>query len=106
MRKNNNSKAKARPLESFDDAEKRLKQIFVGLADEIVDAKPPLMRIPLRTASNTVFDEKREILTLGDRASERKFNEIGGVRSFMQTCLLARAIHEALKHDDHPTIRD
>ncbi|MBM5805787.1 MAG: DNA topoisomerase VI, partial [Candidatus Verstraetearchaeota archaeon] len=79
---------------------------FVGLADEIVDAKPPLMRIPLRTASNTVFDEKREILTLGDRASERKFNEIGGVRSFMQTCLLARAIHEALKHDDHPTIRD
>jgi DNA topoisomerase-6 subunit A len=106
MRKNNNSKAKARSLESFDDAEKRLKQIFVGLAEDITKAKPPVMRIPVRTASNTVFDEKREILTLGDRASERKFNEIGGVRSFMQTCLLARAIHEALKHDDHPTIRD
>jgi len=106
MRKNNNSKAKARQLESFDDAEKRLKQIFVGLADEIVSVKPPVMRIPLRTASNTVFDEKRGILTLGERAGERKFNEIGGVRSFMQTCLLARAIHEALKHDDHPTIRD
>jgi DNA topoisomerase-6 subunit A len=106
MRKNNNSKAKVRPLETFDDAEKKLQQIFVGLTDDILMAKPPVMRIPVRTASNTVFDEKREILTLGDRASERKFNEISGVRSFMQTCLLARAIHEALKHDDHPTIRD
>jgi len=106
MRKSNNSKAKTRQLESFDDAEKRLKQIFVGLAEEIMSVKPPVMRIPLRTASNTVFDEKRGILTLGERVGERKFNEIGGVRSFMQTCLLARAIHEALKHDDHPTIRD
>jgi DNA topoisomerase-6 subunit A len=106
MRKNTSSKAKVRPLESFDDAEKKLKQIFVGLAEDITKAKPPVMRIPVRTASNTVFDEKRDILTLGERVSERKFNEIGGVRSFMQTCLLARAIHEALKHDDHPTIRD
>ena len=80
MRKNTSSKAKVRPLESFDDAEKKLKQIFVGLAEDITKAKPPVMRIPVRTASNTVFDEKRDILTLGERVSERKFNEIGGVR--------------------------
>jgi DNA topoisomerase-6 subunit A len=98
--------SKLRPLETFDSAEKKLKQIFIGLSDDIVDQKPPVMRIPLRTASNTVFDEKRNMLTLGERVGERKFNEIGGVRSFMQTCLLARAIHEALKHNDHPTIRD
>jgi DNA topoisomerase-6 subunit A len=106
MKKNNKSKVKTRPLESFGASEKRLKQIFVGLAENIVNVKPAVMQIPLRTASNTIFDEKRGILTLGDRASERKFHEIGGVRSFMQTCLLARAIYEALKHNDHPTIRD
>jgi DNA topoisomerase-6 subunit A len=98
--------SKARQLETFDSAEKKLKQIFVDLADNVVNEKPPVMRIPLRTASNTIFDEKRDMLTLGEREGERKFNEIGGVRSFMQTCLLARAIHEALVHDDHPTIRD
>ena len=98
--------SKARQLETFDSAEKKLKQIFVDLADNVVNEKPPVMRIPLRTASNTIFDEKRDMLTLGEREGERKFNEIGGVRSFMQTCLLARAIHEALMHDDHPTIRD
>jgi len=98
--------SKLRPLETFDSAEKKLKQIFLTLSDEIVDQKQPVMRIPVRTATNTVFDEKRNMLTLGERMSERKFGEIGGVRSFMQTCLLARAIHEALKHEDHPTIRD
>lgn len=98
--------SKLRPLETFDSAEKKLKQIFITLSDDIVDQKQPVMKIPVRTASNTVFDEKRNMLTLGERMSERKFSEIGGVRSFMQTCLLARAIHEALKHDDHPTIRD
>jgi DNA topoisomerase-6 subunit A len=98
--------SKLRPLETFDSAEKKLKQIFITLSDDIVGQKQPVMKIPVRTASNTVFDEKRNILTLGGRVSERKFNEIGGVRSFMQTCLLARAIHEALKNDDHPTIRD
>jgi DNA topoisomerase-6 subunit A len=98
--------SKLRPLETFDSAEKKLKQIFIGLSDDIVDQKPPVMRIPVRTASNTVFDEKRNMLTLGGRMGERKFNEIGGVRPFMQTCLLARAIQEALKHNDHPTIRD
>lgn len=98
--------SKLRPLETFDSAEKKLKQLFVELSDDIVEEKLPVMRIPVRTASNTVFDEKRNMLTLGGRVSERRFNEIGGVRSFMQTCLLARAINEALKHEDHPTIRD
>lgn len=95
-----------RTLETFDDAARRLKQLFVELSNDITASKTPLMRIPVRTASNTVFDPQRDILTLGDRTSERKFNDISGVRSFMQTVLLARAIHEALKHDDHPTIRD
>jgi len=97
---------KMRSLETFDSAEKKLKQIFVSLANDVDGGKAPVMRIPLRTSSNTVFDEQRDMLTLGDRVGERRFSEIGGVRSFMQTCLLARAIHEALKHDDHPTIRD
>jgi DNA topoisomerase-6 subunit A len=97
---------KMRGLETFDDAANRLKQLFVELSNDIADSKPPMVRIPVRTASNTIFDPERDILTLGTRTSERKFNDISGVRSFMQTVLLARAIYEALKHDDHPTIRD
>lgn len=99
-------KIKERPLESFDDAERKLRQIFVRLVDDLRASKPPVLRIPLRTASNTVFDRKRGIITLGERVGERRFNDISGVRSFMQTCLLARAIYEALKNNDHPTIRD
>ncbi|MEM2058815.1 MAG: hypothetical protein QXO76_11285, partial [Thermoproteota archaeon] len=97
---------KERPLESFDDAERKLRQIFVKLVEDLNASKPPVLRIPLRTASNTIFDKKRGIITLGGRVGERKFNDISGVRSFMQTCLLARAIYEALKNNDHPTIRD
>lgn len=106
MRKKIKTQVNVRTLETFDDAAKKLKQIFMELSANIANNNPAVMRIPLRTASNTVFDEKRDILTIGERASERRFNEMSGVRSFMQTCLLARAIHEALKHDDHPTIRD
>jgi len=97
---------KMRGLETFDDAANTLKQLFVELSNDIVDSKPPMVRIPVRNASNTIFDPGRDILTLGTRTSERRFNDISGVRSFMQTVLLARAIYEALKHDDHPTIRD
>ncbi|MDI9609296.1 MAG: DNA topoisomerase IV subunit A [Candidatus Verstraetearchaeota archaeon] len=95
-----------RPLESFDDSKKKLRQIFMNLASDIAESKPPVLRIPVRTASNTVYDEHRQILTLGERMSERRFNDISEVRSFMQTLLLARGIYEALQHDDHPTIRD
>jgi DNA topoisomerase-6 subunit A len=98
--------SKTPPLDTFGNAERKLREMFVQLTDDIESREPPVMHIPLRTSSNTVFDEKRDILTLGGKVGERKFNEIGGVRSFMQTCLLARAIYEALKHDDHPTIRD
>ncbi|HRR54765.1 MAG TPA: hypothetical protein P5290_05415, partial [Candidatus Methanomethylicus sp.] len=106
MKKLTKNAGKMRGLETFDDAANTLKQLFVELSNDIVDSKPPMVRIPVRTASNTIFDPEREILTLGTRTSERKFNDISGVRSFMQTVLLARAIYEALKHDDHPTIRD
>ncbi|MDI9645000.1 MAG: DNA topoisomerase VI, partial [Candidatus Verstraetearchaeota archaeon] len=95
-----------RTLETFDDSAKKLRQIFMNLASDIMDSKPPVIRIPVRTATNTVYDERRQILTLGERISERRFNDISEVRSFMQTMLLARGIYEALQHDDHPTIRD
>ncbi len=98
--------AKMRSLETFDDAERKLRQIFVKLAEDISNGNQPSLRIPVRTASNTVFNKDQNILTLGERVSERKFNDISAVRSFMQTCLLGRAIYQALKNDDHPTIRD
>ena len=43
--------SKLRPLETFDSAEKKLKQIFITLSDDIVDQKQPVMKIPVRTAS-------------------------------------------------------
>lgn len=94
MVKNRKPEQNLRPLETFDDSAKKLRQIFMNLASDIAESKPPVLRIPVRTASNTVYDENRKILTLGERVSERRFNDISEVRSFMQTLLLARGIYE------------
>ncbi|HDI46280.1 MAG TPA: DNA topoisomerase IV subunit A [Candidatus Methanomethylia archaeon] len=72
----------------------------------IKNGSPPYLEIPVRTLSNTIWDEKAKMLRLGDRKATRKFFDVGEARRFMQTLLVMSVIAQARREGDYPTIRD
>ncbi len=77
-----------------------------NLAKAIVEKKEPVMEIPARTLSNTLWDSKARILRLGDEKIYRRYLDVNEARRFMQTVLMLRLIVEAVREDVYPTIRD
>ena len=83
-----------------------LRQVFLKLVEQINDLKEPIMEIPKRTLSNTIYDEKKKLLLLGDEKLKRNFFDLNESKRFMQTILMASIIYDALINDEYPTIRD
>jgi DNA topoisomerase-6 subunit A len=94
------------------DKEKRrqaaeiLREKFVKLIEGIKNGEPPVLEIPKRTLSNTVYDKQRKLLLLGEDRLKRNFLDLNEAKKFMQTVLMASIIYEALINDEYPTIRD
>ncbi|BAB66339.1 MULTISPECIES: DNA topoisomerase IV subunit A [Sulfurisphaera] len=83
-----------------------LRQVFVKLIEQINNSEPPTMEIPKRTLGNTIYDEKRKLLLLGEEKLKRSFFDLNESKRFMQTVLMASIIYDALINDEYPTIRD
>ena len=92
------------------EARKRASQIlretFLKLVEQVNNGEPPIMEIPKRTLSNTIYDEKRGLLVLGKEKLKRNFLDLNEAKRFMQTVLMASIIYDALVNDEYPTIRD
>ncbi|QIW24211.1 DNA topoisomerase IV subunit A [Sulfolobus sp. S-194] len=83
-----------------------LRQVFIKLIEQINNSEPPTMEIPKRTLGNTIYDEKRKLLLLGEEKLKRSFFDLNESKRFMQTVLMASIIYDALINDEYPTIRD
>ncbi len=83
-----------------------LRSKFLKLIEQIKEGQPPVMEIPKRTLANTVYDEKRKLLLLGEEKFKRSFIDLNEAKRFMQTTLMGSIIYEALINDEYPTIRD
>ncbi len=85
---------------------KKIERAFSKLVKDILSGKTPTLVIRKRTLANTVFDAERGLLRIGNATLKRSFLNAGEAKKFMQTVLIASIIHEALKNDEYPTIRD
>ncbi len=85
---------------------KKIERAFSKLVKDILSGKTPTLVIRKRTLANTVFDAERGLLRIGNATLRRSFLNAGEAKKFMQTVLIASIIHEALKNDEYPTIRD
>ncbi|WP_052886021.1 DNA topoisomerase IV subunit A [Thermoproteus uzoniensis] len=85
---------------------KRLEEWGAELAKSALSLKEPVMEIPARTLSNTIWDEKARMLRLGPEKIHRRFLDVKESRRFMQTVLMLRLIVDAIRADVYPTIRD
>ena len=77
-----------------------------SILKQILEEKEPVLEIPARTLSNTIWDEKRKILTLGPDKIHRRFLDLKESRKFMQTILMLKLIVQAIREGVYPTIRD
>jgi len=85
---------------------KKIERAFAKLVKDILSGKTPTLVIRKRTLANTVFDAEKGLLRIGNATLKRSFLNAGEAKKFMQTVLIASIIHEALKNDEYPTIRD
>ena len=83
-----------------------LRKKFAALAKRIAEGKRPVLVMPKRVLSNTIYDVKRKLLLLGPEMQRRSFLDVNEARKFMQTLLMASIIYEALVNEEYPTIRD
>ncbi len=79
---------------------------FGKIVKNILENKPPVLLIPKRTLSNTIYDEKNKMLLLGPEYLRRSFFDMNEAKKFMQTMLMASIIYDALVNNEYPTIRD
>ncbi len=82
------------------------KKSFGLLVKRLLDGRTPVLVLPKRTLSNTIYDERRKLLLLGPEMLRRSFLDVNEARKFMQTTLMASIIYDALVNNEYPTIRD
>ncbi len=87
-------------------AAKQIREVFLKIIKDVEKGKPPTMVIPKRTLSNTVYDNVRKLLLLGEEKLRRELTNMGEAKKFMQTMLMASIIYRALVENEYPTIRD
>ncbi len=87
-------------------AANKLRESFEKVIEAIMKGDEPILIIPKRTLSNTIYDKERGLLLLGSGTFERSFLDVREARKFMQTTLMAKIIYEALINNEYPTIRD
>jgi len=87
-------------------AANKFRESFEKIIEAIMKGDEPVLIIPKRTLSNTIYDKERGLLLLGSGTFERSFLDVKEARKFMQTTLMARIIYEALVNNEYPTIRD
>ncbi|BDC19942.1 DNA topoisomerase IV subunit A [Acidianus sp. HS-5] len=93
-------------IEARKRAAEILKKKFLTLLDQINKGEPLVLEIPKRTLNNTVYDENRKLLLLGENKLKRSFLDLNEARRFMQTTLMGSIIYDALVNNEYPTIRD
>lgn len=87
-------------------AAETLRNKFIKVVEQIEAGEPPSLVIPIRSLSNTIFDQDRKLLLIGEKTMKRNFLDLNEAKRFMQTTLMGSIIYDALINDEYPTIRD
>src|SRR6266581_1278026 len=81
---------------------------LVSVADTVITAadrsRDPALSIPVRSLANVNFNEKRGIIEMGKRKQERTLFNVGMAKKFMQTVLVADALHRGARVHPDPAM--
>ena len=85
---------------------KKLKTMSEQIVKQIDRQTDPTFITQQRGRSNVEFDEKKKVLTLGDKVTTRNFLNIGHAKKFMQTMMVTAKTHDYLSQNKTASIRE
>ncbi|MEE9564725.1 MAG: hypothetical protein V3V63_03345, partial [Candidatus Hydrothermarchaeaceae archaeon] len=83
-----------------------IKKMARGVLTDINQRADPGFDVPTRGSDNFVYDEKKDIIYLGDRESRRSFHNTGTVNAFTQTLFTLSVLKESAEMKKHLTKRE
>ncbi len=84
----------------------KIKALAKNLVNQIDLYKDMVLKLPVRRLSNIVWDEELDRLRLGDKEAKRSFLDIGEVRRFTLTLLIATLANDLLKNGKTASLRE
>ncbi|MGH7133799.1 MAG: DNA topoisomerase IV subunit A [Phycisphaerales bacterium] len=82
---------------------------LVDLADDVTKktfaGREPRLEIPLRTKSNTIWNQKKGILQMGEGAAARELFNLNQAKQFMQTMLHTSTIKDLVEAEKTSSLR-
>jgi DNA topoisomerase-6 subunit A len=75
------------------------------VAKQAQKKKDPAVDIPVRALSNVHFNERKKIIEMGKRTSQRQLFNLSQARSFMQTMLVASGTKQLIEQGKSTSIR-
>ncbi|MCC6675545.1 MAG: DNA topoisomerase IV subunit A [Phycisphaerales bacterium] len=103
------SKKPVRTASSKKDRDAVTMKRVVGLADTVarttLSGREPVIHVPTRALSNTVWDKKHGILRMGEARQERELFNLNQAKVFMQTLLHSESIKSLIEADKTLSLR-
>src|SRR5262249_35595078 len=82
---------------------------ITGLADDVETkanaGREPIIKVPVRAKSNTIWNKRRGILEMGDNKADRQLFNLNQAKQYMQTLLHASSIKELINREKTLTLR-
>jgi DNA topoisomerase-6 subunit A len=109
-KKSTTSAGGARPVNGkVKERDAATQRKILALAEEIVrrslGGKEPIVEIPTRTKSNTIWNRKKGILEMGDATAARPLFDLKTAKQFMQTMLHASTIKDLIDAQKTSSLR-
>jgi DNA topoisomerase-6 subunit A len=87
------------------DTQKKIVDLATGVVKKAYAQKDPLIDIPTRSKSNTIWDKRSRILRMGDASSARELFNLNQAKQFMQTMLHGNSVRELIQADKTLSLR-
>ena len=97
--------ARRRIKERDDRTGRKILELAQGVVKKSYAGKDPVIDIPTRAKSNTIWDRKARILRMGDAFAERELFNLNQARQFMQTLLHSNSVRELIDADKTLSLR-
>ena len=77
-----------------------------GILEDIQKGRNPGVNVPNRGTGNFIYDERKDVIYLGDKKSKRTFHNVATTAAFTQMLFIMSVLHEAAERNKHLTKRE